>query len=115
MMMYPLNPPLMDLLILSTIVRNDSYGYEISQQLKKVSNLKDSTLYPILRRLSESGCMEVYDQQFQGRNRKYYSITETGKRELTLLKSEWESYTAIIKEMIDESHVPEGGKEHEEA
>lgn len=99
-MIYPLNPPLMELLVLSIINRDDSYGYQISQQLKQVSDMKDSTLYPVLRRLSESGFVEVYDQQYQGRNRKYYRITESGKRQLEKSVSEWRAYIIAIDQIL---------------
>ena len=78
-MIYPLNPLLTELLVLAMICQQDSYGYQISQQLKTVSNLKDSALYPILRRLAQNQYVDIYDQQFQGRNRKYYKITEAGR------------------------------------
>ena len=68
-MIYPLSTPLLEFLILSVVSRDDSYGYEISQQLKTVSNTKDSTLYPILKRLQENGLVDTYDQQFEGLNR----------------------------------------------
>ena len=69
-MIYTLNAPLFDLLVLSVISRGDTYGYQISQILKQASNTKDSTLYPVLRRLQENGYVLTYDQQYQGRNRK---------------------------------------------
>ena len=118
-MTYPLNPVLMELLVLAMICREDSYGYQISQQLKHVSNLKDSTLYPVLRRLSENGYVESYVQQFQGRNRKYYRITEAGRQQKLYLEQEWSAYTRAVAEILDSSHagpdrngqedMPEGG------
>lgn len=110
-LIYPLNPPLIDLLILSMVVKHDSYGYQISQQLKQVSNLKDSSLYPVLKRLSENCYMDIYDQQYQGRNRKYYKITTAGKQQLEVLRNEWNIYTETIGRMIDGASIPEGGNE----
>ena len=94
-MIYPLSTPLLEFLILSVVSRDDSYGYEISQQLKTVSNTKDSTLYPILKRLQENGLVDTYDQQFQGRNRRYYRITP----------NEWKKYVDAINE------IAHGGEE----
>ena len=54
-MIFPLSPPMFDLLILSITEKEDSYGYQLSQKIKKVSGVKDSTLYPILKRLQEQG------------------------------------------------------------
>ncbi len=111
-MTYPLNPPLMELLVLSLILREDSYGYQISQQMKRVSQMKDSTLYPVLRRLSEQQCVNAYDQPYQGRNRKYYQITEKGKAYQEQLEQEWNTYTAAVREILERSRdAAEGGKE----
>ena len=89
MFYYPLSSLLIECLILSIVEREDSYGYEISQTVKLVANIKESTLYPILRKLEQNGYLHTYSQEFQGRNRKYYSITDSGKEQLIFLKKEW--------------------------
>lgn len=99
-MIYPLSAPLLDYLILSIVSRQDSYGYQISQQLKEVSSLKDSALYPVLRRLSENGFVETYDKQFQGRNRKYYRITKEGRAHCTDLGKEWKRHLSGLDRII---------------
>ena len=99
-MIYPLSTPQLEYLILSVLCKRDSYGYEISQQLKTVTNTKDSTLYPILKRLQGNGLVVTYDQQYQGRNRRYYQITETGEEKLAEYRSEWESYSSKISELF---------------
>ena len=78
-MTFTLNTPMFDFLVLSVIANDDAYGYQISQIIKKAANTKDSTLYPILKRLQDNQYVETYDQQYQGRNRKYYKITDIGK------------------------------------
>ncbi|HKM22500.1 MAG TPA: PadR family transcriptional regulator [Lachnospiraceae bacterium] len=102
-MIYPLNPPLAELLLLSIISQEDSYGYIISQRLKTVSNLKDSALYPMLKRLSDQNYVEIYDQQFQGRNRKYYRITPMGETQRANLLNEWKSYCNEIEAITQKS------------
>lgn len=104
-MIFPMNAPLFDLLILSITAKEDSYGYQLSQKIKKVSGAKDSTLYPILKRLQEQGFLTVYDQPFQGRNRRYYRITDGGRRRCLVLMDEWRLY----KEAVDQ--IIEGGSE----
>ena len=54
-MYYPVSSLLIEFLILSVVSRQDSYGYEISQTVKLAAEIKESTLYPILRRLQQSG------------------------------------------------------------
>ena len=106
-MIFPLNAPMFDLLVLAVVAKEDAYGYQISQIIKTVSNTKDSTLYPVLRRLQENRCMTVYDEQHQGRNRKYYQITEEGKSQYQVLLREWELYKSEIDKIV------EGGEECE--
>lgn len=99
-MTFPLNAPMFDLLVLSVIAESDTYGYQISQIIKRAANTKDSTLYPVLRRLQEQHFLETYDQQYQGRNRKYYTITEEGRRCQEELAREWERYKTIIDDIV---------------
>ena len=89
-MTFTLNAPMMDFLVLSVIAEGDAYGYQISQIIKRASSTKDSALYPILKRLQESRFVVTYDQQYQGRNRKYYRITP----------EEWEEYKFIIDDIV---------------
>ena len=99
-MTFPLNAPMFDLLVLSVIAESDAYGYQISQIIKRAANTKDSTLYPILRRLQEQHFVETYDEQYQGRNRKYYTITDSGRYYQEELSKEWDRYKTIIDDIV---------------
>ena len=99
-MYYPVSSLLIECLILSVVERNDSYGYEISQTVKLAASIKESTLYPILRKLEQNHYLTTYNQEFQGRNRKYYSITEEGKKQLLYLRGEWSTYKETIDNII---------------
>ena len=83
---------LMDAIVLSVVARNGTYGYKITQDIRAVMEISESTLYPVLRRLQKDGCLEVHDQEFSGRNRRYYSITPRGREQLRQTLEEWESY-----------------------
>ena len=100
-MYYPVSALLIEFLILSIIDSQDSYGYEISQTIKIVADIKESTLYPILKKLEKGGYVTTYSQEFQGRKRKYYSVTEAGKEQLVFLNQEWNSYRDIIDGIIE--------------
>lgn len=78
-----------------------TYGYKITQDVRKVLNVSESTMYPVLRRLQKNECLEVYDMQFDGRNRRYYKVTEKGMAQLNLYKAEWKNYTRKITEMFE--------------
>ena len=100
-MYYPVSALLIEFLILSIIDSQDSYGYEISQTIKIVADIKESTLYPILKKLEKGGYVTTYSQEFQGRKRKYYSITEAGKEQLVFLNQELNSYRDTIDGIIE--------------
>lgn len=100
-MYYPVSALLIEFLILSIVDTQDSYGYEISQTIKIVADIKESTLYPILKKLEKAGYVTTYSQEFQGRKRKYYSITESGKEQLIFLHGEWDSYRDTIDGIIE--------------
>ena len=71
-MYYPVSAHLIEFLILSVLQKEDSYGYEISRTVKLVADIKESTLYPILKKLEKNGFMTTYTKEYQGRKRKYY-------------------------------------------
>lgn len=100
-MYYPVSALLIEFLILSVVESQDSYGYEISQTVKIVADIKESTLYPILKKLEKNGYLTTYSQEIQGRKRKYYSITDSGKEQLVYLNKEWISYRDTIDGIIE--------------
>ncbi len=69
----------LDVCVLASLLNEDSYGYKIIQSLDGVLEISESTLYPILRRLESVGCLTSYSVEHNGRLRKFYSITETGR------------------------------------
>ena len=100
-MYFPTSSILIEFLILAIIDREDSYGYEISQTIKLVANIKESTLYPILKKLEKAGYMTTYSQEYQGRKRKYYSITQEGKKQLQFLNEEWLTYKETLDGIVE--------------
>ena len=69
--------------------------------VRKVIDVSESTLYPVLRRLQKDECLEVYDRQFEGRNRRYYKVTEKGIAQLDFYREEWKNYTCKISDIFD--------------
>ena len=102
-MYFPTSSALIEFLILAVLERGDSYGYEISQTIKFIANIKESTLYPILKKLEASGFLTTYSREFQGRMRKYYSLTNRGVEQLVTLKEEWTLYTDTVNGIIEGS------------
>ncbi len=80
---------IMDACVLAAVYHEDSYGYKIVQELQQTMEVSQSTLYPVLRRLQESGCLTVRSEPYDGRLRKYYHITDRGKQRLDRFLEEW--------------------------
>ena len=76
--------------------------YKITQEIKQALELSESTLYPVLRRLQKDGCLTIYDEPFNGRNRRYYKITPLGRQQLAGYKAEWKVYAANIDHIFGE-------------
>ena len=72
----------LELLVLASLKREDSYGYKIIQDISDIIEVSESTLYPILKRLDESRFVTTYTTEFNSRLRKYYRITPEGKQKL---------------------------------
>ena len=70
----------LDAIVLAVVSKekDGTYGYKITQDVRSVLDVSESTLYPVLRRLQKDECLETYDQAYAGRNRRYYKITEKG-------------------------------------
>ena len=99
-MVYQLTPALLDAMVLAIAEGEDAYGYMIAQRLKNIASQKESSLYPVLKRLLEAGLLETYDQEYQGRNRRYYRITEEGRRRLAFYRKEWDELKAAADEIL---------------
>ena len=76
-MVFNTGAALLDAIVLAVVSMDEdgTYGYKITQDVRQAIDISESTLYPVLRRLQRDGCLEVYDREFGGRNRRYYKIT----------------------------------------
>lgn len=91
---------LLDAVVLSLVCQEGTYGYKITQDVRSIMEVSESTLYPVLRRLQKDGYLEAYDQEFQGRNRRYYKITSNGMILLDKYRSEWISYKKSVDSIL---------------
>ena len=80
------------------------YGYEMIETLRKrsqnVFELKAGTLYPILHAFEAKNYLSSYEQDGVGKVRKYYSITDTGRKHLKSKMEEWETYSAAVSNVL---------------
>ena len=88
---------LLDVCVLAAIKDEDSYGYKIIKDLKPYVELSESTLYTILKRLESAEMLTVRSAEHGGRLRKYYRITERGRRRLEAFMEEWREVMQIYK------------------
>lgn len=87
--------------------REGTYGYKITQKSGRRLKYPNPPLYPVLRRLQKDECLEAYDMECAGRNRRYYKVTEKGRIQLALYKSEWKKYSAKISEVFEGGFIYE--------
>lgn len=108
-MVFNTGAALLDAIVLAVVSREPegTYGYKITQEVRQAIELSESTLYPVLRRLQKDECLEVYDMECAGRNRRYYKTTEKGRRQLNLYEGEWKNYSSKITSIF------EGGYSHD--
>ena len=106
-MVFNTGSALLDAIVLSAAQKEPegNYGYKITQEVRGIIDISESTLYPVLRRLQKEECLEVYDKAIDGRNRRYYKITEKGRLQLRLYKEEWEKYSRGISHIFEEVRV----------
>ena len=102
-MVFNTGSTLLDAIVLAVVSKDPegTYGYKITQDVREVIELSESTLYPVLRRLQKDECLETYDQAYAGRNRRYYKITERGMAQLNLYRVEWKAYSTKILKLFE--------------
>ena len=99
------------LLVLSVLENEEMYGYQIIKEIEKrsedVFSFKEGTLYPILHAFEEQEyLMSFWRQSEQGRQRKYYRITDKGRQLLVKSREEWESYSDAVNKVIKPQTAP---------
>lgn len=92
----------LELCILSMLSRNDHYGYDVAFKLSQSIDLADGSVYPILRRLKQEGCVTSYlEEASGGPPRKYYAITPQGQAALEELTEEWGLLVSRVNGIIE--------------
>ena len=97
---------LLDVCILRCLLNEDSYGYKLINDISAYIEVSESTLYPILKRLEEAKYLTTYKEEHANRLRKYYKISNEGKKKLKEQRKEIQKLHKVI-EFI------EGGNEND--
>ncbi|SCB92425.1 PadR family transcriptional regulator [Weissella bombi] len=90
--------------VLAVLTKEDTYGYIITKAMQELLGVSESTMYPVLRRLKRDGYLETYDKPFEGRNRRYYHITDIGRGHLQEIIHSWASFRAAVDSLLEESN-----------
>ena len=92
------------LLVLTLLEKEDMYGYQMITELSRRSNdtfqMKEGTLYPVLKKLENSGYVTAYEAEANGRTRKYYHITQKGLKQLAREAEEWSAYAHGVNSVL---------------
>ncbi len=95
----------LELIVLHLLAPGEAYGYEIVSELTGETNgaleVSDGTLYPVLYRLERAGFVDVrWETPQRGVPRKYYRLTEAGRRELLALTEEWTTFSKAMTKLL---------------
>jgi transcriptional regulator len=94
-------------LILETVAHEPSHGYRIAQRIKErsdgVLDFKEGTLYPALHKLENEGLVESYEGMENGRSRRYYRITKSGRGALARDRAEWRELSRAVTSILGEA------------
>lgn len=94
-------------LILEVLAHEPSHGYRIAQKIKQRSDglldFKEGTLYPALHKLENEGMVESYDGIESGRPRRYYRITQPGRKALNKDRAEWRQLSRAVSIILGEA------------
>lgn len=83
--------------VLATVAGRESYGYQIVKDAPAALELTESTLYPVLKRLEQAGCITARSAEHNGRLRKYYRITDAGRARIEEFLAAWPAVQDIYR------------------
>ena len=92
-----------DTMILFLLLEGPSYGYQLSKQIKTMTDgkyvIKETTLYSAFSRMEKNGYVESYSEEdaVTGKRRTYYRITDAGRNYYNTKCEEWEVTKAVIE------------------
>jgi PadR family transcriptional regulator, regulatory protein PadR len=94
-------------LILQSLSKAPSHGYRIVQEIKQKSkgalDFKEGALYPALHGLEAKGWISSETCQENGRVRRYYALTDKGRKRLATEKREWERFSGAFNLILREA------------
>lgn len=91
----------LELCVLALLHQHESYAYEIASRLSDTIGMGEGTIYPLMRRLQSDGLVETYlVESPAGPPRKYYRLTEAGKRSFASQQAAWKSFSGAVDDIL---------------
>lgn len=103
-MAFPIQAQILEYSVLALLAEGDNYGYVLTQKMIDAFDISESTVYPVLRRLKKNRYLRTYDQAFDGRNRRYYALTDLGKLQLQRYHLDWQEYVQRVEGIVGINH-----------
>ncbi|MDE5777797.1 MAG: PadR family transcriptional regulator [Lachnospiraceae bacterium] len=92
----------LELIVLKSVIYQDMYGYELVEEVSKVVDVNEGTIYPLLKRLTNEHYFETYiKESTEGPPRKYYHITATGVLYEEQLEQEWKEFSECVSGFLE--------------
>jgi PadR family transcriptional regulator, regulatory protein PadR len=86
-------------------LREAHYGYSLRKQLQDAGlDIDEGTLYPLVRRLADQELLTSEWRQGEGRERRYYRLSEEGMALLTSLNGEWQQLNDCVSKILEVGH-----------
>ena len=99
------------LCVLALLSARDNYSYEIAARLADDIGMGEGTIYPLMRRMQSDGLVETYlVESPAGPSRKYYRLTEAGRRAYAAQKSEWLTFSRAVETILNAPATPTTGE-----
>jgi PadR family transcriptional regulator PadR len=93
---------ILEICVLAVLAQKDCYGYELGSEISKRIDISEGTIYPLLHRLKDVGHVTTYLQESAGGPpRKYYRLTESGRKEEHEQKEEWMRFAASVNALLE--------------
>jgi len=98
-------PGTLDLLILRTLQTDRLHGWAIAERIEQISQdvlqINQGSLYPALHRLEHQGWVQAdWAVSELGRRAKYYRLTPSGRRQLTVEAGDWARMSTAINRVM---------------
>ena len=106
-MRFSVSGTLLEACVLGILSIHPTYGYDLTQRMQSILSVSESTLYPVLRRLLGEALLNTYDAPYDGRNRRYYEITDHGRSALSQYQDDWRQYQRSVENLLMGGHSDE--------